>query len=288
MYIIKNRPLLVVCSFVFLALVMLQAHSDGRATRNRDNTGAPGGQAGGNGMSISCVNCHSNAAFEVGLDLELLDADENSVSAYLPNQTYTARVTINTLSGDTPLGYGFQMVSLVDTDDSDVNGWIDAGHSDNVQLVLAPSTGRVYAEHDGMSATNEFIAEWTAPAQNSGDISFYVAGIGTDGNGASSGDHAASTIRVTFPESTTTSTTLVKSEIDVNIYPNPVAERLTISGDIVNRTIEIYQNYNLVETVSSTQNKLQLSFSELNAGVYFVVIRDKENRILDARKVLKN
>ena len=192
----KHRNLTLVSLFIFFSIMILQSHSDGRANRDRDNTGAPGGQTGANGL-ISCQNCHSNGNFDVSLNLELLDVNNNSITEYIPNEVYTAKVTIETLSGDTPNGYGFQMVSLIDSDDSDVNGWMDSEHSSNVQLVLANSTGRIYAEHHSLSTTNEFTASWTAPETNSGDVSFYVAGIGANGNSGSTGDHAPTPIKIT-------------------------------------------------------------------------------------------
>ena len=170
----KFRTITLVGMLLLFIAFLFQSHSAGRAgNNNRDNTGAPGGQAGGNGRQISCENCHSGGNIEVGLNLELLDLNNNPIERYIPNEVYTAKVTIATLSDATPNGYGFQMVSLLDTDNSDVNGWIEDTHSSNVQLALANSTGRVYAEQDGTSTSNEFIIEWRAPEANNGDVSFY-------------------------------------------------------------------------------------------------------------------
>lgn len=283
----KYRNLILTSTIIFAFTMILQSHADGRATRNRDNTGAPGGQGGGNGNQISCQNCHDNAAFEVGLNLELLDVDDNPITGYIPNEVYTAKVTIQTLSGNDPTDYGFQMVSLFDADDSDVNGWVEEAHSTNVQLVLANSTGRVYAEHNGASTSNEFTAEWTAPAENSGEVSFYVSGIGGNGNGASSGDHAATPIKITFPESAITSTSQIATELDLKIYPNPTSEYLNLTGDLGNKYIEIYRSESLVQAIKSDNTNLLLPLTSLNAGVYFIVIRDEDNRVVTTRKVIK-
>jgi len=285
----KFQKLTLVSLFILSCIILLQSHSAGRAGGNdRDNTGAPGGQSGGNGTQISCVNCHTGGNFEVGLNFELLDADNNLITEYAPNEIYTAKVTLETLNGTSPSGYGFQMVSLFDADDADVNGWIDATHSPNVQLSLANSTGRVYAEHDGVSDTNEFITEWQAPDLNSGDVSFYLAGVGVNGNGGSSGDHAAELIKITFPVSPTSSTSDINNGINVTVYPNPTVQNLYINGEIKNTTIEIYQSEKLVQSTKSETQNLILPLDNLSSGIYFVVIKNEENQIVSTKKVIKN
>ena len=285
----KYKNLTIVGSFILFCVFILQGHSGGRANgNNRDNTGAPGGQTGGNGSLISCQNCHSGGNFEVGLTLELLDVNDNPIEQYTPNEIYMTKVTITSLSGAAPNGYGFQMVSLFDADDSDVNGWVDSGHSDNVQLAVAASTGRVYAEHDGVSSTNEFIAEWQAPASNSGDISFYLAGVGVNGNGGSSGDHTAIQVKMTLSELITTSTFETNQATEIAVYPNPTAQNINIKGAIKNKFIEIYQSEKLVRSIKSENENLQLSLGNLGSGIYFVVIKNEDNQIITAKKVIKN
>ena len=282
----KHSNFILVIGFILFSLAFFQSHSDGRATRDRDNTGAPGGQSGGNG-AISCNNCHNNGAFDTQLNLELIDDENNLVTEYLPNKKYTAKVTIETLSGATPAGYGFQMVSLVDADNSDVNGWVDAEHSSNVQLTFANSTGRVYAEHNDLSTTNEFTAEWTAPDTNTGDISFYIAGISANDNAASSGDNSPTPIKITFAESLSTNTNQVSNDFEVDVYPNPTFENLNINGDLNNKTIELYSLDKLIKSIKGTQEDISLELSQYETGLYIVIIRNKANQIVASRKVVK-
>lgn len=282
----KKQNISIVASFFVVVVLLLQAHSDGRATRNRDNTGAPGGQMGGNGM-ITCSNCHTNGGFDIGLNLELVDSDNNVITEYLPNEIYTARMTINTLSGAAPSGYGFQMVSLIDSDNSDVNGWDDSEISSNVQLIFANSTGRVYAEHNDLSASNEFTARWVAPEANSGPVSFYVAGIGANSNAGSTGDVAPTPIRVTFAESGSTSTTSVSPEVDIEVFPNPTSQYLNVVGDTKNRILEIYNQGHLVKSHRLNNQNERLDLAQLVVGIYFVVIRDLDQGPIVTKKVIK-
>ena len=282
-----KRTTLIISSFLLFGLIILQSHSDGRATRGRDNTGAPGGQGGGNGP-ISCINCHNGADFEVSLNLELLDADSNAVEEYMPNQIYTARVTIETVSGIDPAGYGFQMVSLIDQDDSDVNGWMDGAHSPNVQLTPIEDLERVFAEHDGGSDTNEFTAEWQAPDENSGDISFYIAGIGTNDNGGSSGDYAPDPIKVTFSELTSSSTADLNQGIGLEVYPNPARDFVEIIvQDERDYAVKLYDfsGRTLMEAFNSTQ----LAVSNLPNGLYFVEVKslDSNRRVVEKVMIVK-
>lgn len=259
-------------AFILIGFVLFQAHADGRATRGRDNTGAPGGQMGGGGNTINCTNCHSNANFEVGLSLELLDAENNIVTEYVPNQEYTARVTIETLSG-TPTGWGFQMVSLLESNDADVNGWIDDMHSDNVQLTTINGLNRRYAEHNGLSSSNEFSAQWIAPAASSGDVIFYIAGLGSNSNNGSGGDHAPEPIQVSFPESTTTSTSDENNELNIQLYPNPAINQIQISGHLPSQ-VSIFSNQgnemrHQILSDGSTDT-YSIDVTNLDAGIYFL------------------
>ena len=143
------------------------------------------------------------------------------------------------------------MVSLVDADNSDVNGWTDGEHSDNVQLTFASSTGRVYAEHFNLSLSNVFSAAWTAPDVNSGDVSFYASGLGANGNNGDGGDHAPTPIRVTFPESATSSTNNANTDINIVLYPNPATDKILIEGDINGSSITISQQGQLIQIVKA-------------------------------------
>ena len=283
----KFNSLSIFISFLFLSTVVLQSHSDGRANRDRDNTGAPGGQMGGNGLQITCQNCHENGNFEVGINLELLDENDVAVSEFIPNNNYTAKVTIEKLSGEDPDGYGFQMVSLVDANDSDVNGWVDGGFSSNIQLILANSTGRVYAEHHSISESNEFTAQWKAPDVNTGDVSFYIAGVGVNANGGSTGDHAATPIKVTFSESSTTSLTDLNASVDINVFPNPTVDYIAINCELESYVVEIFQNGRIVNSIVSNRGNSTIRMEELSTGVFYVRIKDENNQVVGIKKVVK-
>ena len=211
-------------------LTGILSNSGGRAAiGNQGNTGAPGDETLNNGSSRTCQNCHATGEIQVSMSLEILDMDAQPVNSYKPGELYTSKIVISHESGPVPAGYGFQIVSLFDKDNSDVNSWSISGHSTNVQINNASQTGRAYAEHKGLDPANEFLVKWQAPEAGMGDISFYAAGNGVNGNGASSGDGSAIPIKKTISESLISSSE--KSEntgLDYRITPNPVSNDLFI------------------------------------------------------------
>ena len=219
-------------TFALAALAFLFLNSSGgrAASQNWGNTGAPGDEMLDNNPR-TCQNCHATGNIQVSLDLQVLDANDETVEAYTPNETYTVKVSLNHINGPMPAAYGFQLVSLFDTDNSDVNGWTTSGHSDNVQIATASNTGRVYAEHNNPSNSNEFLVKWTAPESGKGAITFYSCGNGVNGNGASSGDGAATPKTLTLSENVVSAIrdNLATAGIIIQVLPNPVKEKLFLN-----------------------------------------------------------
>lgn len=272
----KNQNLITVTLLLVVSLFILQSHSDGRANRDRDNTGAPGGQMSGNGNSITCSSCHNGGDFDLDLNLELLDEDGNIVTEYIPNETYTARLFISTISGVAPEAYGFQMVSLIDNDNSDVNGWVDDSQSSNAQLIFANSTGRVYAEHNGASPSNELTVQWTAPDNDSGNITFYAVGVGANGNNNNSGDIPLQPIQITYSENMSTST-FSKELIEISIYPNPTAQYVNVVSENRMDRIEIIDVLGRPIMQSFPQSNHHLiDLESVSSGLYFVNVYESE------------
>lgn len=77
-------------------------------------------------------------------------------------------------------------------------------------------------------------------------------------------------------------------EIEFNIYPNPTANHLNIEGDLKNKTFEIYQNDNLVKVIKSESQNMQLSLNGFASGVYLILIRDMNNKIITTKRIIKN
>ena len=289
----KTRILYSIFSLTLLATLFL-SNSGGRAgSANQGNTGAPGDELAGNNPR-TCQSCHATGDIQVTMSLEILDIDNNPITAYSPNELYTAIVRIDSAAGPTPQGYGFQVVSLFDADNSDVNGWTESGHSENVQIAESTNTNRAYAEHKGVSSNNEFLIQWQAPEAGKGDISFYAAGNGVNDNGTTSGDGAALPQKLTISEGMVSSIKDLSSlGIDLQLSPNPVKNQLFLSFDnhrqeevfikILNAAGQVFYTQNL-QLIMGKQTK-QIDLSQFSKGLYFVQIANE--KAISTKKIVK-
>lgn len=163
----------------FLAFVF-SSSSGGRASAaGSGNTGAPG-------ESTTCVTCHGGGNFNVGLSINIYNQGTiTPITTYSPGQTYSMEVTIS--NSGLPGGFGFQMVAL-NASNSNAGSWLSP--SSNTQIATL-GNGRSYAEHNGISGTNTFMVDWTAPTTGTGSVTFYSAGNAVNGTGSTAGDGAA-------------------------------------------------------------------------------------------------
>lgn len=211
--------------FGLLAAVVLMGNKNGRASTppGAGNTGAPGDQALANGTPIVCNSCHTPSnpnPISSTTTIAVLDSLGNTVTQYLPGKVYTARVTINTVSGN-PLRWGFQMIALKDAGNTDLDGFSDIAPN-NYKIVTVNSTGRTYAEHDNSSSTNIFNVRWTAPVAGTGNVTFYAAGNAVNNNGSSGGDGASFSNLKLSEGSTTAIQNPDAARIGMRVWPNPV------------------------------------------------------------------
>jgi len=289
----KLRILYTIFSLALLAIISLSNSSGRAAGANQGNTGAPGDQMIGNNPR-TCQSCHATGDIQVLMSLEILDADNNPITAYTPDEVYTVKVSIDSAAGPAANGYGFQMVNLFDGDDSDVNGWTESGHSDNVKLSATTTTNRVYAEHNGTSDVKEFLVQWQAPEAGKGDVSFYAAGIGVNRNGSTSGDGAAAPQKVTLTEGVVSGIEDLSSVgIGIEVAPNPVQgqlslmiqseQRSTVNVQLINATGQVFyqQQLNLVQG----QQLEQIDLSQFVKGVYF--LQAINGKAVSTKKIIK-
>ena len=195
---------------------LLMSNSGGRATtQNWGNTGAPGDQEQSPGVAWTCQTCH-NGPIQTTIMIEVFEAGTSmAVTDYLPGVTYDVKVTVDDVNNDAA-GYGFQIVSLIDDDESDVNGWSNPGTG--VQIATAGETGRSYAEQAGTQDLGTFDVQWTAPAEGSGNVTFYAAGTAVNRAQGNSGDGGANT-----------SVTLEENVVSCLLYTSPSPRDLSTS-----------------------------------------------------------
>lgn len=261
-------------AMLFTAFLFLSNSGGRAAVANEGNTGAPGDNAFNN---RTCQTCHNSAAIQVALNISALDLDGNPVDAYQPGETYRLRVNVNAAVGS-PLGYGFQLVSLLNNGQSPVNSW--SNPAGNVKL-STPSNGRQYAEHASVGANNTFEADWTAPAAGAGAVTFYAAGNGVNLNGNTSGDGAAQT-SFQLPEAGPVAAEERKlASITFDAVPNPATDLVQLRFDLPGaQTLSIallnLQGQTLVQeehTLAQGQHNLPLHLNQFPAGIYLLQLK---------------
>lgn len=258
---------------IFLSLVLL-GNKNGRASQaQRGNTGAPGDETQG-GQPMTCQACHNQGPIQATVAISVLDSANNAVTQYRPGQQYKARVTINA-TGQNLNGYGFQMIALRDSDNTDLDGFTDV-NPNNYKIATIPG-GRTYAEHNNISPTNTFDVTWTAPPTGTGSVTFYAAGNGVNSNGTTSGDGAgSSSLKLTELSSAAGDPLALPGAWTV--WPNPVADLLQLSGNGLDLGYYRFRIFNasgqmVWETAQLIQNEAFLSnipASDWQPGVYFV------------------
>lgn len=272
---------------------LLMSNSGGRATaQNQGNTGAPGDQEQSPGVPWTCQTCH-NGPIQTTITVEVFEEGTTvAVTEYAAGATYDVKVTVNDVNDDAE-GYGFQILSLVDADESDVNGWSNPGTG--VQIATASNTGRSYAEHQGAQDSNEFMVQWTAPAAGAGSVTFYSAGTAVNRNNASDGDGGATADPLTLTERPVGIFDVSALDATVRVFPNPAVNYLnvsvesnfsgTVSADImdVQGRIAITRPLDLV----TGTNETQFDVNQLNTGTYMLRL-SSEDRVLTTQFLIND
>jgi type IX secretion system substrate protein/Reeler domain-containing protein len=279
----KFKFIYTVFSLSLLALVFM-SNENGRAdSQGKGNTGAPGDETVG-ATPRTCVSCHnSSTTIQMTLGIEVLDASGTSIDKYTPGQTYRVRVTNEVASGN-PMGYGFQVVCLEAPEGE--NGANEATFSNpasNVKIAIASSNGRQYAEHNGMSDTNVFEVDWTAPELGTGPVTFYSCGNAVNDNNMNSGDGAACNV-LELAEDTSSSTFEIQSGVKIFLYPNPVQDEMKvqlISDVSAEFNMEIFDmqgrlKISKVIDLNAGENLYFYNVDNLNQGTYLVKFSNED------------
>lgn len=134
--------------------------------------------AGAPPLEQTCAICHTGEG-DGTLEVDFQDGG----LGYVPNGLYDLRVI---LSEEGKIRFGFEMANRAEGDNSTTAGsWLSGEYSqvfDEGRLI-----GHQAAPFSDDTHTFEF--QWAAPAENVGEITFYVAGIAADGDGSTEGDN---------------------------------------------------------------------------------------------------
>ncbi len=229
--------------------------------------GYAGDPAGGN---KTCTSCHSGP--DATFISELITSDIPA-EGYTPNTSYSITATV---AGSGHSKFGFE-VSAQDSIGTFV-GVLNAT-SPVTKLV---GTGNNYITHtsDGTSgvSTKSWTFDWTSPAEETGDITFFAAFIVSNANLNTSGD-------------TVYTSTLDISEIEIvgidkgafmeniSVYPNPASDVISIkvSDNVPGQTFTLVdQSGRQVLIGQLNERTTSVDISHLEAGTYFCQVGDDE------------
>lgn len=158
--------------------------------QNKDRTGAPGSSA-----TCGTSNCHDDNMFQPNIMVQVFDTQTSlEITEYAPNTTYLFSVTVSSNGGAV---HGMQATALLNSDNSNAGSFSLPGPFTQLESV----GDRHFIEHSDPNPNNEFVGFWTSPAQGSGTVDIYAAGISGNGNGGSSGDGFAGAITLSLTES---------------------------------------------------------------------------------------
>ena len=174
--------------FIFAAFVVAVLLTDNAANpRARAfSTGPPAGYTHAPG-ELDCSDCHTTPVQSAGT------ITLNTPQNYTPGQTYDITVTHAT-ADPTRIRWGFELTAL---DASDEKAGVLVPSDDLTQVVnnQGPFPSRQYIEHTqkgtfaGQQNGAHWTFKWTAPTEDVGPVTFYVAGNQANGDGNSSGDN---------------------------------------------------------------------------------------------------
>lgn len=271
-----------------LGLISLFSFAEGYATKNNGGiTTAPGDLVKMNGDKETCAKCHSGNQYGSTVEVYITDTDNHNILGYDPGASYKVHVKINHTTG-TPAGYGFQMVGLIDKDDTGLQNF--TGFGSNVQEVQG-ILGRKYYEHKGVSNSNEFVMDWVAPNNGAGSVTFYAVGNAVNNNGANSGD-GPSSIEFTLTEGLLLGNEVLANISGFSILGNPSLDEINLE---INAKIAMEVNFRLynmngqevkssVQSLFAGKNKMVLDIENIEAGAYIIHIQTFTGQI--ARKVM--
>jgi uncharacterized repeat protein (TIGR01451 family) len=178
-----------------LAFLLTDNHAGG-SIAHAYSAGPPAGHTGAPG-EFTCAECHTaqvvgNGSFSI-----------NAPQSYVPGQTY--QITVNHINSDpTRLRWGFELTALAD-DQTKAGNLQSANNQTQILDNEGPAGSRQYIEHtalgtfQGQQGGANWTFNWTAPATDVGNVTFYAAGNQANNDSNSTGDYIYTTFVAATP-----------------------------------------------------------------------------------------
>jgi hypothetical protein len=260
-----------------------------------ENTGAPG--------ESTCQSCHSSYNLNSGTGNVTIVLDS---SKYQDDSTYLVTVTVK---DTTKKIYGFQLTAL--NTSNDAAGTFTLINTSTTNLQTGDSPKRYYVDQHSATASNVWTFKWTAPASDSGVVTFYACGVAANDNGNSAGDEVYTsnlkvkfdTITNTIIDTDTVTDTVTVINISKSLFDNkalviypmpttnfinlclPINESFPIEITLFDITGKVKSKWNFIsQPLGQFKQQLQLNESSLQNGLYLLNIKIGQNE--QSQKIL--
>jgi hypothetical protein len=202
-------------------------------------------------------------------------------TGYIPGESYTITAT-GTHSGVGKFGLE---VTAEDNSDAKTGTFIVTNSEEN----KLTNNDQAITHKSGGTTPNGDMKTWTfdwiAPAEGTGDVTFYGAFNAANGNGNTQGD-VIYTSATTVEEHTVGVKEFSNLDIEINAYPNPFTDYIKLSVNNNEKDIKRIQFYNQAgslvksELGSSNSGSWTIDANDLKSGIYFVVVETTDNTLL--------
>src|SRR5688500_8448947 len=178
--------ILALLAFASFAAALLLTDNVANPHARAYSSGPPAGFSRAPG-ELDCSDCHTTPAQSAG------SVALGVPQTYTPGQTYDITVA-HTTADPTRVRWGFQLTAL-DAADERAGGFEPVDDLTRVIFGEGPFPSREYVEHttkgtfSGQQNNAGWTFKWTAPSEDVGPVTFYLAGNQANGDGNSSGDN---------------------------------------------------------------------------------------------------
>ncbi len=234
------------------------------------------GHAGDPG-SETCTACHGG--IENSGIAELTFSLGGEIAGYKPDSTYQIIISIAQADLDK---FGFEITAL-DSDDEDA-GIFSLIDEDRTRSITGFGRNYITSTPCGADALsegyNEWTFEWTAPSEEIGEITFYIAALTANHSHSTSGDSTYTLVKSFYKENTTSINNL-NTEPKVQIYPNPISDFVEISliGEYI-KDITIYSLSGSIINKSQFNSQaglITINTQNIQNGIYLLSVNSDNN-----------
>ncbi len=218
---------------------------------------------------------------------------------YIPGQTYEMMpYTIDSIGRPNS---GFQAVALL----SSGNGAGEVTLTMPMYTQFITSGGKEYVENTPTGAVepttdnmHDWMYDWEAPPPGSGTVTFYAAFVTGDGDSSASGDNIYTDTLVLYEDTTAGIGILdmynTKGFAIKRVYPLPTDDFVNIDismdkySELHVSVVDIEGRIALHKTlmpINQPGNSFKLNLKGLNAGIYFVKVKQDDKPVLHSKIV---